>query len=195
MRSPRNPVRFKPRTTKNCEGRLFVYWELAEVGDAVEALWARHETLAAQGIISPHVFCRGGGQVIKSFYTRWDQACTAAGCPGRIPHDMLRTAVRNLNRAGVPETVAMKITGHKTRSVFDRYDITSEEDLTEAARKLQALTETLTGTISGTITEKQPPKMNVAFGSKLRRNRTLRSGNRGGDRTRGPRIKSALLYH
>ena len=73
---------------------------------------------------------------IRSFYTRWDQACTAAGCLGRIPHDMRRTAVRNLNKAGVPETVAMKITGHKTRSVFDRYDITSEEDLAEVSRAL-----------------------------------------------------------
>jgi hypothetical protein len=59
--------------------------------------------------------------------------------------------VRNLNRAGVPETIAMKITGHKTRSVFDRYDITSEEDLAEAARKLQALAATIAGTtIAGT---------------------------------------------
>ena len=85
---------------------------------------------------------------IRSFYTRRDQACTAAGCLGRIPHDMRRTAVRNLNKAGVPETVAMKITGHKTRSVFDRYDSTSEEDLAEAARKLQALTATISGTIA-----------------------------------------------
>ena len=53
---------------------------------------------------------------------------------------------RNLNRAGVPETVAMKITGHETCGVFDRYDITSEQDLAKASRKLQALIGTITGT-------------------------------------------------
>ena len=47
----------------------------------------------------------------------------------------------------------MKITGHKTRSVFDRYDITSEEDLAEAARKLQALTGTIAGTNANTDAE------------------------------------------
>ena len=61
--------------------------DLVEVSNPVEALWARHEAPKEQGILAPHVFFRGGGQPIKRFYTRWDQACTAAGCLGRIPHD------------------------------------------------------------------------------------------------------------
>jgi integrase len=86
-------IRLEPGTTKNREGRTFQYRDLIEVKDAIDVLWARHEALTAKGILAPHVFCRGGGQPIKSFYTRWDRACTAAGCPGRIPHDMRRTAV------------------------------------------------------------------------------------------------------
>jgi integrase len=140
-------IRLEPGTTKNREGRVFLYAELAEVVAAVEGLWARHEALEASGTLTPLVFCRRKGQAVVTFWKRWKTACEAAGCPGRIPHDFRRTAVRNLNRAGVPETIAMKITGHKTRSVFDRYDITSEEDLAEASRKLRAMT---MGTIAGT---------------------------------------------
>jgi integrase len=66
----------------------------------------------------------------------WNTACEAAGLPGGHFHDFRRSTVRNLTRAGVPDKVAMGMTGHKTRSVYDRYDITSHEDLRAASRKV-----------------------------------------------------------
>jgi integrase len=91
------------------------------------------------------VFHRNG-EPVKSFYKAWRAACKAAGCPGRIPHDFRRTAVRNLVRANVPEKTAMMMTGHKTRAVFDRYDIVNEADLRAGAERLA---ESMTGTKQG----------------------------------------------
>ena len=63
-------------------------------------------------------------------------ACQAAGVPTRFPHDCRRTAARNLIRASVPERVAMLLTGHKTRAIFDRYNIINEQELLEAGDQL-----------------------------------------------------------
>jgi integrase len=108
---------------------------------------AEHLRLAKRGVVVPWVFFRmvakgRGGEKhpkpITTFIKSFKTACRKAGHPGRIPHDLRRTAVRNLVRAGVPQTVAMKLTGHKTDSVFRRYDIVSPDDLRMAVERLYA---------------------------------------------------------
>ena len=78
------------------------------------------------------------GQPIGDFRKAFDSAATAAGMTELLPHDLRRSAIRNLVRAGVKETVAMRLSGHRTRSVFDRYNIVSEDDLIDASKKLEA---------------------------------------------------------
>jgi integrase len=85
---------------------------------------------------SEYLFARGS-QPIKDFRGSWRSACERAGLPELIFHDLRRTAARNLIRAGVPESVAMKITGHKTRTMFSRYNIIDIEDVKEAGKKVE----------------------------------------------------------
>ena len=95
-----------------------------------------------RSIVCPWVFHKKGRK-IGEFRKSWKTACRKAGVPGQIPHDFRRTAVRNLVRAGVPESVAMKMTGHKTRAVFERYNIVTETDLFDAARRLDDFSRTV----------------------------------------------------
>jgi integrase len=92
----------------------------------------------AIGQIDPWLFHRNG-KPIRDFRAAWQSACQRAGLVGRIPHDFRRTAVRNLERAGVPRSAAMKMTGHKTEAVYRRYAIVDESMLKESAVKLAAL--------------------------------------------------------
>jgi integrase len=144
-------LRLEPGTTKNDEARL-VYLT-PELKSELVAQVERVRALERQSRqIIPYLFVhlRGPhcGKQVKDFRKSWRTACVKAECPDMLRHDFRRTGVRNLVNRGVPERVAMKITGHKTRSVFDRYHIVSPADLQEATRKL-------TGKISGTV-EKIP---------------------------------------
>jgi integrase len=113
-------VRLYKGTTKNKDGRLI---SLPIVLKAIlEQQWQDH---LAHSPECPFVF-HNRGERILTFYKAWQRACKEAGISAkRLVHDFRRTAVRNLVRAGVPERVAMAITGHKTREVFERYNIVS----------------------------------------------------------------------
>lgn len=169
-------IRLEPGTTKNNDGREVVMTETVRsllaacvLGKAADAA----------------VFTRADGKAVRDFRVTWERACTRVGvggtvcgdcskpmdsgrsCPncksqrsvyrGLIFHDLRRTAARNLRRAGIPETVIMKIGGWRTRSVFERYAIVSRNDIADAMRKLQQSEETpQIGHVVSHVAENQP---------------------------------------
>jgi integrase len=128
-------VRLDAGETKNDGGRIFPMTSdlralLENRRAATDAFMQEH------GSILPWVFWIKGNR-IDNFKRSWAAACRKAGIPGKLLHDFRRTAARNFQRAGIPEATAMKLLGHKTPSVYRRYNIITEDDLREAAAKLE----------------------------------------------------------
>ena len=130
-------IRLRPQNSKNGAGRVLALE--GELWDITGRQWHSREYDQGEGTVafSLYVFHRDGTP-IGSIRKAWASACKKAGAQGRLFHDLRRTAVRNRVRAGVPERVAMSISGHKTRAIFDRYNIVSEDDLRQAVLKTQS---------------------------------------------------------
>ena len=155
-------VRLEPGETKNDDGRT-VYLD-DELKEVFNQQW---ENRKKSGKIVSYVFLNAtGSDRIRDFRKTWNRACRDTGLgygyrvnnkyvnqwqdklsAGPILHDFRRTAVRNMVRSGIPERVAMMISGHKTRSVFERYNIGNDQDLKQAAY-LDSQTDTVSGTIA-----------------------------------------------
>jgi integrase len=152
-------VRLDPGTTKNSEGRSFpLIPELRAVLERRLDVTRRCER--AQDRIIPEVFHRGG-RPIKTMRRSWTSACRRAGLPDLILHDLRRSAVRNLERAGISRSVAMKMTGHKTESVYRRYAIVAETDLVEAGKKLSERIFVSSRTAGSTRSAEEPNRPRV----------------------------------
>jgi integrase len=122
-------VRLEAGETKNSEARTIYLDE--ELKKLFKIQWLRRHP-------GSDLVFHDNGKPIRDFRKSWQSACEEAHIEGRLFHDLRRTAVRNMVRSGVPERVAMMISGHKTRAVFDRYNVVSGADLKQAAAKQEA---------------------------------------------------------
>jgi integrase len=121
-------VNLRSLTTKNEEPRII------KMTDEVFMLLSR--CIAGKKPLDP-VFTRRNGNPVRDFRQAWKNLTLRAGLPGLMIHDFRRSAVRNMIRCGVPQVVAMRISGHKTAAVFNRYNIVDEADLSDAASRLE----------------------------------------------------------
>lgn len=126
MNLPEGLIRLEGSETKNKQGRTI------PLDNELKELLRRQ--FVTRNIGCPHVFQRDGEQ-IKDFRHAWRKACNEVELTGTLFHDLRRSAIRNMVRAGVPEGVCMAISGHKTRSVFERYNIVNDQDLKDAAHR------------------------------------------------------------
>lgn len=127
---PLPQIRLYGDATKNGEGRIVPIF-----GEMEGVLREQVRMTKRDYPDCPWLFHKDGEQLL-TFYKAWKTAIDAAGLPKLLFHDLRRAAAMNLTRAGVPRTVAMKITGHKTESMFVRYAIVDETDLHDAASKM-----------------------------------------------------------
>jgi integrase len=137
--------------TKNAEPRtLPIYAEMREW------LLLSKQIRDQQHAGCPWVFYDEKGRRLYWFYVEWEKACKRAGVPDLLFHDLRRSAVRNMERAGIPRKVAMAISGHKTESIYRRYDIVAHRDLADAAARMDRYfdkTKKTMGTPAGTPEE------------------------------------------
>jgi integrase len=137
-------IRLDPGTTKNNEGRIVPLTpEIRELPAPCLAGKATRDFLFTRGTLD-----------VRDFRGTWDSLVASVGVPDLLVHHLRRSAVCNMIRRGVPERIAMAISGHKTRSFFDRYNIVAESDILTAG-KLISGSRRAGGTASGTKRKKR----------------------------------------
>ena len=136
-------------STKNREPRTYPFSGFPELAALFEVRRKETEQLQRErGIIIESVFFRATKTKIlpiKSYTTAWKNATERAGLLGRWVHDFRRCGARSLRQAGVPESVSMKLIGHKTPSIFRRYSIVDDKDLRVGVEQLAAFHAQQTG--------------------------------------------------
>jgi len=156
-------LRLSWRRSKNKKARTMAL--AGELAAIIERRSAARTALIVKGLQTDRVFFREDGSSIQDFKKSWASACKAAGIAGRLFHDLRRSGVRNMTRAGVSRKVATAISGHRTEAIFARYDIADEEDLKAAVVKTQAYIDTLPTVPS----KSQPPPPSEFAGTSKQR--------------------------
>ena len=134
----RKELRLKRSTTKNRTPRSLPFY-----GDMEKFLRKAWEDRSDEATA---ILVEDNGTALGAFRKSWATACKAAGVGALLFHDLRRTAVRNMMDAGIPQSHAMYISGHKTDSIFRRYDIVSDDRLAAASAKMQSLFDDKLGT-------------------------------------------------